>query len=177
MHVPEKIEPTKLADYLEIMTKSVFQSGISWRVVESKWPGVREAMRGFDPDTIAGLSAPELDELAQDSRMIRHRRKLLRHHRQRPPHAGTRSGARRLPGLSPLPRRLRRNPASRPQGLQVHGRFGNLPLPLDRRRRSPALRGMVRHPRAEAPVAEMLGPIKRLSLKSGLPSGISSFGD
>ena len=76
MHVPEKIEPSGLADYLEIMTKSVFQSGISWRVVESKWPGVREAMREFDPQVIATLSEPELDELAQDSRMIRHRRKL-----------------------------------------------------------------------------------------------------
>ena len=76
MHVPEQITPTGLADYLEIMSKSVFQSGISWRVVDSKWPGVREAMRGFDPQIIATLAEPELDELAQDSRMIRHRRKL-----------------------------------------------------------------------------------------------------
>jgi 3-methyladenine DNA glycosylase Tag len=76
MHVPEQVTPARLADYLEIMSKSVFQSGISWRVVESKWPGVREAMREFDPQTIAMLGEPELDELAQDSRMIRHRRKL-----------------------------------------------------------------------------------------------------
>ena len=76
MHVPEQVTPSKLADYLEIMSKSVFQSGISWRVVESKWPGVREAMWEFDPQTIATLGEPELDELAQDSRMIRHRRKL-----------------------------------------------------------------------------------------------------
>lgn len=76
MHVPEQITPTKLAEYLEIMSKSVFQSGISWRVVESKWPGVREAMCEFDPQTIATLAEPELDELAQDGRMIRHRRKL-----------------------------------------------------------------------------------------------------
>ena len=76
MHVPEQVTPTKLAEYLEIMSKSVFQSGISWRVVESKWPGVREAMRGFDPQTIATLAEEELDELAQDGRMIRHRRKL-----------------------------------------------------------------------------------------------------
>ena len=76
MHVPEQVTPARLADYLEIMSKSVFQSGISWRVVESKWPGVREAMREFDPQTVAMLGEPELDELAQDSRMIRHRRKL-----------------------------------------------------------------------------------------------------
>ncbi|MYC29487.1 MAG: hypothetical protein F4X65_05285 [Chloroflexi bacterium] len=76
MHVPEKISPTGLADYLDTMCKSVFQSGISWRVVESKWPGVREAMQGFEPEIVASLGEPELDELAQDSRMIRHRRKL-----------------------------------------------------------------------------------------------------
>ena len=76
MNVPEKIEPSGLADYLEIMSKSVFQSGISWRVVDSKWPGVREAMREFDPQTIATLSDSDMDDLAQDTRMIRHRRKL-----------------------------------------------------------------------------------------------------
>ena len=76
MNVPEKIEPGGLADYLEIMSKSVFQSGISWRVVESKWPGVREAMWEFDPQTVATLSDSDMDDLAQDTRMIRHRRKL-----------------------------------------------------------------------------------------------------
>ncbi len=76
MHVPEKIEPSSLADYLEVMCKSVFQSGISWRVVESKWPGLREAMHGFDPQTISTLDEAALDALTQDSRMIRHRRKL-----------------------------------------------------------------------------------------------------
>ena len=30
MPVPDQIEPTKLGDYLEIMTKAVFQSGNSW---------------------------------------------------------------------------------------------------------------------------------------------------
>mgnify|MGYP001069376576 CR=1 FL=1 len=30
VHEPQRIEPTKLGDYLEVMTKAVFQSGISW---------------------------------------------------------------------------------------------------------------------------------------------------
>ncbi len=76
MHVPERITPTGLADYLDVMSKSVFQSGISWRVVDSKWPGIREAMRQFDPQTIAAPGEKDLDDLARDSRMIRHRRKL-----------------------------------------------------------------------------------------------------
>ena len=76
MPAPEKIQPTSLGDYLEIMTKAVFQSGISWRVVEAKWPGIKEAFKDFDTDVVAGFSEPELDELAQDTRVIRNRRKL-----------------------------------------------------------------------------------------------------
>ena len=76
MPSPEKIQPTSLSDYLEIMTKAVFQSGISWRVVEAKWPGIKEAFKDFDTDVVAGFSEPELDELAQDTRVIRNRHKL-----------------------------------------------------------------------------------------------------
>ena len=76
MPSPEKIQPTSVSDYLEIMTKAVFQSGISWRVVEAKWPGIKEAFKDFDTDVAAGFSEPELDELAQDTRVIRNRRKL-----------------------------------------------------------------------------------------------------
>ena len=52
MPSPEKIQPTSLSDYLEIMTKAVFQSGISWRVVEAKWPGIKEAFKDFDTDVV-----------------------------------------------------------------------------------------------------------------------------
>ena len=76
MNVPERINPAGLADYLEIMSKAVFQSGISWRVVDSKWPDIREAFQGFDPEQVAALGEAELDALAQDKRVIRHRRKL-----------------------------------------------------------------------------------------------------
>ena len=73
---PERIEPRSLGDYLEQMTKSVFRSGMSWRVVDSKWPDIREAMSGFDTEAIANLSPAELDALTQDKRVIRNRRKL-----------------------------------------------------------------------------------------------------
>ena len=76
MTQPERIHPKGLGDYLEIMTKAVFQSGISWKVVESKWPGIKEAFKDFDTEVIAGFSEPELDELSQDTRVIRNRRKL-----------------------------------------------------------------------------------------------------
>ena len=77
MHeAPKRIKPQSLADYLEAMSKSVFQTGISWRVVESKWPGIREAFHGFDPEILAKLPLEDIDSLALDTRIIRNRRKI-----------------------------------------------------------------------------------------------------
>lgn len=73
---PERIDPQTLGDYLEVMSKSVFQSGISWRVVDSKWQGIREAFWDFDAHRIADISPEELDQLTLDKRVIRNRRKL-----------------------------------------------------------------------------------------------------
>lgn len=76
MEAPERIEPTGLADYLEVLTKAVFQSGLSWRVVDAKWSGFREAFRGFDPGKVAALTPPEVDALAADTRIVRNRKKI-----------------------------------------------------------------------------------------------------
>lgn len=58
------------------MTKAVFQSGMSWQVVESKWPGFQEAFSGFDAEIVGGLNPEEIDDLAADKRIIRNRRKI-----------------------------------------------------------------------------------------------------
>ena len=76
MQAPEKAIPQGPGDYLEIMSKVVFQSGMSYKVVESKWPGIREAFHGFDAAQVAGMTPPEIDQLTQDTRVIRNRRKL-----------------------------------------------------------------------------------------------------
>ena len=76
MQAPQQIEPTKLADYLEVLTKAVFQSGMSWRVVEAKWNGFREAFAAFDPASIAAFTGDDVDRLVEDTRIIRNRRKI-----------------------------------------------------------------------------------------------------
>ncbi len=73
---PEQIKPKSLDDYLEVMSKAVFQSGISWRVVEAKWPGTREAFQDFDVQKVANFSEPDIEALTQDERVIRNQRKL-----------------------------------------------------------------------------------------------------
>ena len=76
MEGPPQITPTGLADYLDVMSKVVFQSGMSWRVVEAKWAGTREAFHGFDPERLIELTPDEVDQLAADTRLIRNRRKI-----------------------------------------------------------------------------------------------------
>jgi hypothetical protein len=76
MEAPKQITPTKLADYLEVLTKAVFESGMSWAIVEAKWPGFRAAFADFDPETIASLNPDQVDDLTNDTRIIRNRRKI-----------------------------------------------------------------------------------------------------
>jgi len=81
----QKITPKSLDDYLEIMTKAVFQSGISWSVVEAKWSGIKEAFLDFQIGAVASMDDAAIDALADDSRVIRNRLKLaaIRHNARR----------------------------------------------------------------------------------------------
>jgi 3-methyladenine DNA glycosylase Tag len=73
---PKRARPRELSGYLEAITRAVFQGGISWRVIDAKWDGIREAFAGFDPRAVAALDAAEIDALMADPRVIRNRAKL-----------------------------------------------------------------------------------------------------
>jgi len=68
--------PKELSGYLDAMARVMFQTGISSRVVEAKWPGIQEAFKGFDPKRVSRLSTRDIDKLMGDTRVIRNRRKL-----------------------------------------------------------------------------------------------------
>jgi 3-methyladenine DNA glycosylase Tag len=76
MHDPRGEKPGSLAGYLESMSKVIFTSGINWKVVEAKWPGIKEAFGGFDVEKVARLTPDDIDRLAADPRLIRNRKKI-----------------------------------------------------------------------------------------------------
>src|SRR5712691_443635 len=76
MEGPPKIKPRSIDDYLEQLSKGVFQAGISWRVVDAKWEGTRAAFHGFNVERIARMGDREIDTLAADTRLIRSRPKI-----------------------------------------------------------------------------------------------------
>ena len=68
--------PDDPAFFLEHLSRSVFEAGISWRVVEAKWDGIREAFHGFDPAQVAAMPPAEITAVQNDSRVIRNKAKI-----------------------------------------------------------------------------------------------------
>ena len=76
MEAPDRITTQNRGDYLEIMSKVVFQSGMSYKIAESKWLGTREAFHDFNADRVARITPSEIDQLTEDIRVIWNRSKL-----------------------------------------------------------------------------------------------------
>jgi 8-hydroxy-5-deazaflavin:NADPH oxidoreductase len=68
--------PDDPAFFLEHLSRSVFEAGISGRVVEGKWDGIREAFHGFDPAQVAAMPPAEIAAVENDSRVIRNKAKI-----------------------------------------------------------------------------------------------------
>ena len=68
--------PDDPAFFLEHLSRSVFEAGISWRVVEAKWDGIRGAFHGFDPVQVAAMPPAEIEAVENDSRVIRNKAKI-----------------------------------------------------------------------------------------------------
>lgn len=76
MEAPSKIQPARLADYFEVISRAVFQGGLPWRVIDTKWDRFREVFAGFDPECVAGFSPVDVDRLAADPGIVRNRAKI-----------------------------------------------------------------------------------------------------
>ena len=77
IEVPPKITPDGDSGYLEELTKAIFRSGFSWRVVRDKWDNFRVGFDGFDLDKVSAYDAEDIERLFDDGGIIRNRRKIL----------------------------------------------------------------------------------------------------
>ena len=62
--------------WLSIITKTVFQAGFNWKVIESKWDGFETAFDGFDIGRCAFMDYEKFDALLQDTRIVRNGTKI-----------------------------------------------------------------------------------------------------
>ena len=62
--------------YVEQLVKAIFAAGLNWQVVESHWAALGEVFHGFDPARMATMTERDIDQAAQNPRIIRNRRKI-----------------------------------------------------------------------------------------------------
>ena len=63
--------------YLSMMTRCIFRAGFVWRIIDYKWPGFESAFAKFNPLAVAHFSDERLEELAQDTTIVRHFTKIV----------------------------------------------------------------------------------------------------
>lgn len=62
--------------YLSTLSLRVFRAGLKHSVVDAKWPAFEQVLFGFDPEKVVLIGAERLENMMQDTRLIRHLGKL-----------------------------------------------------------------------------------------------------
>ena len=66
IEVPPKVTPDDDSGYFEELTKAIFRSGFSWRVVRNKWANFRSGFDDFDIFKVASYGIEDMERLFQD---------------------------------------------------------------------------------------------------------------
>jgi 3-methyladenine DNA glycosylase Tag len=53
VEIPERIERPTPSDALAVVSRAIFQAGLSWKLIESKWPHYLRLFESFDPVRVA----------------------------------------------------------------------------------------------------------------------------
>ncbi|MDQ6931789.1 MAG: DNA-3-methyladenine glycosylase I [Candidatus Eremiobacteraeota bacterium] len=74
--IPGRIHPKSLDNYLEIITRAVFQAGLSWAFIAERWAKFREAFCDFDVARVAAFTEADFDRLSGMDGIVHSNRKI-----------------------------------------------------------------------------------------------------
>jgi len=72
-----RIKPTTPSDYLAVMSRAVFQAGLSWAAIDERWPDLMKAFLGFDAQKVAQFDEGDVDDLMAYPGIIHSQKKIL----------------------------------------------------------------------------------------------------
>jgi 3-methyladenine DNA glycosylase Tag len=75
--IPERIAPQGTADYLAVLSHAIFQAGLSWKLIASKWDAYLRLFEGFDPRLVAAFDDTDIARIMEDGGVVRTRKKLV----------------------------------------------------------------------------------------------------
>lgn len=71
-----KDEPSTDDAYFENMTRTVFQAGLSWKLISDRWPNFKEAFKDFKIETVADFDEDDIERLLSNPGILRNRAKI-----------------------------------------------------------------------------------------------------
>ena len=74
--IPDVIAPGSLADYFVVLTRAVFQAGVSWKQIAQNWDAYYEAFADFDPATVAAYDDVDVERVLATPGVLRMQRKV-----------------------------------------------------------------------------------------------------
>jgi DNA-3-methyladenine glycosylase I len=63
--------------YFENMTRVIFIAGLSWKMIDKKWPNFRKAFKDFSINEVASFGDKDVEQLLSNPGIVRNRAKIL----------------------------------------------------------------------------------------------------
>ncbi|HZZ65065.1 MAG TPA: DNA-3-methyladenine glycosylase I [Candidatus Baltobacteraceae bacterium] len=74
--IPGQIDNPTPAQYLEVMSRAVFQAGLRWAGIAKNWECYCEAFSRFEPDAVAKYTEGDIDRLMRTDGILHSARKI-----------------------------------------------------------------------------------------------------
>ena len=69
--------PTGDDAYFENMTRVIFLAGLSWRMIDEKWPNFKNAFKNFSIAEVAKFDEEDIKRLMANAGIVRNRAKII----------------------------------------------------------------------------------------------------
>lgn len=62
--------------YFENMTRVIFQAGLSWKMIDKKWPNFKKAFENFSIKKVSRFRGSDIERLLKNEGIVRNRAKI-----------------------------------------------------------------------------------------------------
>jgi Methyladenine glycosylase len=74
--IPDVVEHPQASDVLAVMTRAVFQAGVSWAQIAKSWDAYERAFDGFDVERVAAYGEADVERILGEPGVLRTPRKI-----------------------------------------------------------------------------------------------------
>jgi Methyladenine glycosylase len=71
-----RIQARSLADYLAVMSRAVYQAGLSWAAIDKQWDALCAAFDGFEPKVVARFGDADIRRIMAHPHILHSERKV-----------------------------------------------------------------------------------------------------